>query len=332
MLLSELYCKMKPKNKLKSFFTEHWNYLAVSTACRLNIFDRLQTPYTVKDLAKELCVAEDKLSLLLDSLLQNGFLDKEGMSFKNNLLSQYLTDDNPESLKYACLNWSNEHLTAWQNLDFTITTGKSSFESIYGMLFFDYLNNNPNKLHSYHKAMYQYARDDYKALTTLIHFGKHKSVIDIGGGYGAILEYILDKNPLIDCFLFDLENVLKNVLKNVTNPNIKKVSGSFFDKIPISAEAIILSRVLHDWNDEKSGVILKNSFQALLNNGTMYVIENCSDKIDINLSLLSLNMAVMCDSFERSSTEYISLAQTAGFHFVEAIKLNELQTILTFMK
>jgi hypothetical protein len=46
-------------------------------------------------------------------------------------LSEFLTENNPESLKYACLNWSDEHSIAWQHLDFSIKTGKSSFEEIY---------------------------------------------------------------------------------------------------------------------------------------------------------------------------------------------------------
>jgi hypothetical protein len=30
------------KDNLKSFFTEHWNYMAVSTACKLDLFDALE--------------------------------------------------------------------------------------------------------------------------------------------------------------------------------------------------------------------------------------------------------------------------------------------------
>jgi hypothetical protein len=243
-------------------------------------------------------------------------------------LSELLTENNPESLKYACLNWNDEHLTAWQNLDYSITTGKSSFEDIYGQPFFDFLNDNPEKLQAYHKAMYQYAKDDYKTLPDLIDFSKHKSVMDIGGGYGAVLENIKAKYPSIDCILFDLPKVIEKV----TIPSIKKLGGSFFEKIPNQSEAIVLSRVLHDWNDEKASLILKNSFEALPQNGTLYVIENCSDKIKIDLSLLSLNMTAMCESYERTSAQYISLCENLGFQFDSETKLNELQTILIFKK
>jgi C-methyltransferase len=125
---------------------------------------------------------------------------------------------------------------------------------------------------------------------------------------------------------------LPKVIEKVTIPSIKKIGGSFFEKIPNQSEAIVLSRVLHDWNDEKANLILKNCFEALPNNGILYVIENCSDKIKIELSLLSLNMSAMCESYERTSAQYISLCENAGFQFNCETILNELQTILIFKK
>ncbi|MBI9069172.1 MAG: hypothetical protein JEZ09_17885 [Salinivirgaceae bacterium] len=319
---------METRNQLKSFFTDHWKYLAVSTACKLHIFDHLIEAKTVEQLSVELTLNEDKLSLLLNALHNADFLDKKGNHYIANTLSVFLVESNPESLKYACLNWSEEHLTAWQNLDFSIKSGKSSFENIYGTPFFEYLNKNPEKLHAYHKAMYEYAKDDYKKLPDVIDFSMYKSVMDVGGSYGAVLEIIQNDNPSLECTLFDLEDVLKNV----SIPKIHKVSGNFFDKIPEKSEAIILSRILHDWNDNKATIILKNCFKALPINGTLYIIENCGDKIDVDLSLLSLNMTAMCESYERTSRDYITLSKKTGFHFVGDITLNALQTVLIFKK
>lgn len=316
------------RDKLKSFFTEHWKYMAVSTACKLNLFDNLQEAKTANQLAKELSLNEEKLLLLLNALHNADFLDKNTDCFKVNSLSELLTESNPKSLKYACLNWRDEHLTVWQNLDFSIKTSKSSFEDIYKTPFFDYLNDNPEKLHAYHKAMYQYAKDDYKTLPDVIDFSKHKSVMDVGGGYGAVLENIKTKYSKIECILFDLPKVIEKV----TIPYIQKIGGNFFEKIPSHSEVIILSRILHDWNDEKANIILKNCFEALPSNGRLYVIENCTDEITIDLSLLSLNMTAMCESYERTSAQYIYLCEKVGFQFDNDTKINELQTILIFKK
>jgi C-methyltransferase len=315
------------RNKLKSFFTEHWKYMAVSTACKLNLFDNLKEAKTANQLAKELSLNEEKLLLLLNALHNADFLGKNDNYFKVNSLSELLTENNPESLKYACLNWSSEHLNAWQNLDFSIRTGNSSFEEIYKKPFFDFLNDNTEKLHAYHKAMYQYAKDDYKTLPDVIDFRKHISVMDVGGGYGAVLENIKTKNPNVECILFDLEKVVEKV----TIPNIKKLSGSFFDKIPSQSEAIILSRVLHDWNDEKANNILNNCYESLPNNGTLYVIENLADKIN-DIFLLSLSMTVICESYERTKSQYETILSDANFRVTSVIQLNNLQYIITAIK
>jgi hypothetical protein len=319
---------MNIKNELKSFFTEHWKYMAVNAACKLKLFDEIEKGLHIKEIAARNNWSLSHLVLLCDALAQIDFLSKSDTTYLINKRSAYLTDKHPESLKYACLNWGSEHLNAWQNLDFSIKTGKSAFEHLYGLPFFDFLNAYPEKLDAYHKAMHAYAKDDYRNLPELIDFSVHKSIIDVGGGYGALLEFVKAKNPSLKCILFDLEQVVSSV--NI--PEIIKVSGSFFDEIPAQAEALILSRILHDWDDEKAKLILKNCFNALNQNGTLYIIENCSDKINLNLSLLSLNMAAMCESYERSSSDYENLANHEGFKKFNEIKINELQTVLIFIK
>ena len=176
--------------------------------------------------------------------------------------------------------------------------------------------------------MFEYAMDDYKELPNIINFGIHKSIMDVGGGYGAAISLIQQNFLQVNCTLFDLEKVVEGVF----NEKIKIIGGDFFEQIPNISEAIILSRVLHDWDDTKAQLILKNCFKALPSNGTIYVIENCTDKIHYDLTLLSLNMGIMCQSIERSSGEYIMLCEAEGFNFHMSKQLNELQTILIFKK
>lgn len=318
------------KTELKSMFTEHWKYLAINAACKLELFDKInESQNTLKKLINNNNWHADSLTHLVQFLIKFEYLiENEDNSYLLSEKGDLLRKNNPDGLFYACLNWSDEHLTAWQNLDYSIKTGKSSFENIYKKPFFDYLNENPKKLHAYHKAMYQYAKDDYKELINKVDFSIHNSVLDIGGGYGAILETIKKQNPNIDCILFDLDKVLRNI----SLPTIKKVSGDFFDKIPIQSDAIILSRIIHDWNDEKANLILKNCYDALTKGGTLYLVENCKDMTDIDLSLLSLNMTAMCKSYERTSKQYIQLCKQNHFIYQQSISLNQLQTILILKK
>lgn len=321
------------KNKLKSFFTEHWKYMAVSTACGLSIFDALEQPMTSEKLSDDLGLNTEKTSLLLEALFNSGFLQKQNNQYSLSQLSEYLTEKHPESLKYACMNWSGEHLDAWQNLGFTIATGESAFEDEYYLFqkpFFEYINDDSEKTYYYQKAMNEYARDDYQKLPEIIDFGVFKSIMDVGGGFGALLKHVKRKFPNVKCTLFEQLRVLSHI--SIDYQYFDQAHGDFFVEIPKGSDAIILARILHDWNDNKALKILNNCYDALPDKGSLFIIENCTDKTNIDLSLLSLNMSVMCESFERSSTEYISLANEAGFQFEDDVKLNELQTVLRFIK
>ncbi len=321
---------MDHRDFLKSFFTEHWKYMTVSTACKLNLFEVLESGRkTSLEIAQHLMVAQQHIELLLEGLVSIKFLDKEKISYALNDVSVFLTENHPETLKYACLNWSGDHLQAWMALDESLKTGKSFFQNNYDEDYFEFLNRNKEKLYQYHKAMFAYAEDDYQNLTDKIDFSKHKSIMDVGAGYGAAISQIKDNFPQLECYLFDLPSVIESC--NLQNDVILR-AGDFFDEIPKVSDGIILSRILHDWNDERAQQILDNTYKALPEKGSLYIIENCSDKIDVDLSLLSLNMLAICESFERSSYEYIALVNKSGFVFKEAISLNELQTILTFTK
>jgi len=318
------------KNELKSMFTEYWKYLAVNAACVLEIFDKIfRGQNSSEKLVKSNNWDSRTLMNLMEFLINESYLNVlENNDYILTEKGNLLRKDNPEGLYYACLNWSGEHLNAWQNLKYSIETGKSSFEQIYRKPYFDYLNEHPEKLMNYHKAMFEYAIEDYKELPNIIDFSVHNSIMDVGGGYGAAISLIKKKYPNIRCLLFDLYKVIEHV----TNESLETIGGDFFIEIPCYTDAIMLSRVLHDWDDKKANLLLQNCFNALPQNGTLYVIENCTDKIQTNLSLLSLNMAVMCQSYERNSIEYQNLCEAQGFSFHESKQLNGLQTILIYKK
>jgi len=316
------------KNELKNMFTEHWKYLAVNAACELNIFDKI---FIGQNSSSKLIESNNwnfkSLKNLLDFLTNDGYLNLTNKIYTLTEKGNLLREENPEGLYYACLNWSAEHLVSWQNLKYSIQSGKSSFEQIYKKPYFDYLNEHPEKLCKYHKAMFEYAIEDYKELPLIIDFGVHNTIMDVGGGYGAAISLIKAKHQNSKCFLFDLHNVVDQV----TNKNIERIGGDFFDKIPKCAEAIILSRVLHDWNDEKAKVILKNCFEALPYGGHLYVIENFAEKIN-DIFLLSLSMTVICESYERTRFEYENLVNETNFRIIKIIQLNNLQYIIKAIK
>lgn len=325
--------------ELKQSFTAYWQYFAMRTACKMGIFDCLYlNPLTTYQLELELestnnvlLETRNGLKLLLDALTQHEFIQKDEED-RYFLLPKglLLVQSHPQSLKNACILWGEEHLTAWQNLEYSIRTGEPAFEAIYEKPFFDYLSEHSAQKLNYHKAMYEYARDDYAGITELHDFSTHKAIMDVGGSLGALLEALYQGGITAKLYLFDLPEVLELLApkKHCYQP----ISGDFFKSVPTVADAILLSRILHDWNDWRAGIILNNVFQALPSGGILYVLENMVDKIQDGAALLSLNMLLICNSFERTMDVYEELLVQVGFEIKDAKPINSLQTLIIAQK
>ena len=301
--------------ELKSFFTQHWLYLAVRAACRINLFDVVeQGTFSKPQLLDMLNTDKQATTHLVDALINHDFLQDSGGLISLSNLSEQLTESSPNSLKHACLLWGGEHMDVWQNLDKTIKNGQPVFPEMFGKGFFDYLYEDETKSNEYHKAMYEYARDDYQGIHTSIDLSGVSSCADIGGANGALVEQLIGHCPKVKFTIFDKQD---HRGPNVTNVNF--VKGDFFDSIPELGEAYLLSRVLHDWNDEIALLILKSCFQSLPKGGEVFVIENDLSKLGDGGHLLSLNMMAVCESFERTQDQYVRLLNESGFP-VETLK------------
>lgn len=314
------------KQELKNIFTEHWTYLALNAACELELFDKIEAgENSINQLISINKWDKDSSSNLIGFCIDEGYihLSKNG-HLSNTEKGNLLRKENPDGLYHACLLWADEHMNAWQNLAYTIKTGKTSFYNLYEKPYFDYLKEKPESSQLYHKAIHEYARDDYSNISNIHDFSIHSSIMDVGGSYGALIQQIKSNYPAINCYLFDLANVISSL----SIDNIHLIAGDFFKEIPPCSEAILLSRVLHDWDDEYALQILKNCYQALPNNGRIYILEILTDHLKQAPYLLNLNMKAMCNSYERTEKQYQHLLQKTGFKISEIKPLNQLQSLI----
>jgi C-methyltransferase len=315
------------KDELKTLFTSHWKYLAILTACKVKLFDKIGSGISLQDIIEREKWCNVTAEALVAVCEQEGLLIIENGIINLTPKGRLLVSTHPENMYYACLHWGTEHLIAWQNLEYTLETGQSSFEKIYGEPFFDYIGNRTDKLQDYHKAMYAYAIDDYKELAQLLEIPKNHSVIDIGGGYGALIQSIKSDRPDLECALFDLPEVIQNVHLNA----ITKHSGNFFESVPKGYDHYILSRVIHDWDDSNAILILENVIHSIEKGKCIYLIENLTDKIKNKASLLTLNMKAVCESQERTTEQYLSLLEKFDLN-IKITQLNEYQFIIKGIK
>ena len=321
--------KQQLKHELKDIFTSYWQYLALRTACQLNIFDDIENGFdTLKKLVEKNNADTKALKTLIYSLIDAKTIIEKNGNLQLTEKGKLLTDNSPDTLKQACILWGSEHLTAWQNLVYTIKTAKPAFENIFHEPYFNFIGKEHQTLENYHLAMSEYARDDYQNITQCIDFSEFETIADVGAGTGILIKKVAKQFQDKQCILADLPKVCEFAKSELQN--LKLIETDFFTSLPFKADAIILSKVLHDWNDEKAGEILQNCSTALNENGKIIIIEIMQEEVKANF--LSLNMLLMTNSYERTYNQYRELLKKTNIEIQSKNRLNNLQTIIIAKK
>ena len=83
------------------------------------------------------------------------------------------------------------------------------------------------------------------------------------------------------------------------------ISGDFFVSVPTGADAYLLSRVIHDWDDEKAVAILKVVRGAIAPHGRLVLLETMLRPTASTLYpvLSDLNMLVLTGGCERTEAD-----------------------------
>ncbi len=93
-----------------------------------------------------------------------------------------------------------------------------------------------------------------------------RTVIDVGGGTGAMLASLLRRHPQTKGILVDLPGPVARAAEVIDSFGVSSrmtVKGqSFFDPLPAGADLYLLKSVLNDWADEPTVAILRRCAEA----------------------------------------------------------------------
>jgi len=151
-----------------------------------------------------------------------------------------------------------------------------------------------------------------------------RTVVDVGGGTGALLAEVLRTRPAVLGTLVDLPATIARsgevfeaagVADRVTT-----VAQSFFDPLPAGADIYMLKSVLGDWPDREALVILTHCAEAARPAGRVVVLNGVSPD-EMNGPPPALLMMVLVGGRERNLTEFRELARAAGLEVQTAERL-----------
>ena len=314
-----------PRQELFSLTQGYKTTQALYVAAKLGVADHLQQgPKKAEELAKVVQANPKALFRLMRHLAAIGiFTQDESGKFGLTPLGELLCTDNPESMRYGAIFTGEENYKAAGNLLHSVRTGETAFNNLYGKGHFDWMAEHADASSTFNKAMAQSLRRQGNPVESYDYSGK-RVVVDVGGGRGDLISSVLVANPAMEGILFDLPQgsaEARSVLqaKGVEDRcHIK--TGSFFDSIPSGGDVYVLSRILHDWPDDKAATILANCRKAIKDDGTLLIRDNVLSDGDVQGSTLDVTMLIMTGGEERTESEWKNMLQSAGFVLTRVYK------------
>ena len=298
---------------------------AILVAANLGLADLLKDgPLSIADLAEATGTHARSLYRMLRALASRGIFSEDADGrFSLTALADPLRSDAPDSIhNWALFVGSEAELQSWAHLSYSVRTGKPAFEHIFGKGWFDYLDEQPEMARIFNHLMTGGSTSDAAAIVEAHDFSVYRKIVDIGGGHGALLAHILEQNPQSSGVLFDAPSVIAGATgaidTQVNQGRAEKVAGNFFEAVPNGGDAYVLKYIIHDWDDERAIMILKNCRQAMAENGRVLLVEMVipAGNAPSPGKFLDLEMLLYFYSRERTEAEYRDLLQQAGLELI----------------
>ena len=152
-------------------------------------------------------------------------------------------------------------------------------------------------------------------------FSGRKTIADIGGGLGHLLQAVLDTAPQAAGVLFDLPPVIEHAAAAAATGRLSLRAGDFFtDPLP-AADTYLIMDVIHDWDDEQTVALLSAVRKAAPPQARVLVIETVlADVPGPDWSkIMDVIMLWIVGGRQRSRGEHEQLLNTAGFRLERVI-------------
>jgi hypothetical protein len=316
-----------PPATLLQMMTGYWVSQALHVAAKLGIADLLADgPVDCEDLALATNTHAPSLRRVLRALASvSVFTEVSPGSFALTPLAELLRTETPGSMRALAIMYAEEQYRAWGELHHSVRTGETAFEQQFGMGYFEYLAQHPESDRLFNEAMTGWTHQLVGAVVDTYDFSAFKTVVDVGGGYGALLAAILQNNSGMRGILFDLPHVVASAEEQLAATEVADrctfVGGDFFAEVPAGGDAYVLSQILHDWDDERCVAILGNCRQVIPDHGKLLVVELVLPPGDEPFlgKWLDLHMLVLLGGRERTAAEYNTLFRAAGFELARVV-------------
>jgi SAM-dependent methyltransferase len=289
----------------------------VHVVATLRVANHIATGLTqIDDLARAAAADKDSLHRVLSHLVEKGlFEEPEPGRFALNEPARALLG--PSMLLSLDLDsFGGRMAHAWGSMLSAVRTGAPAYHEVFGRPYWEDLAAHPHLAAKFDELMgpVGHGTPDPEVLVTG-GWDSVRTVVDVGGGTGALLAEILRARPNIRGTLVDLPATVAR--SSVTfqaagvSDRVTTVGQSFFDPLPAGADLYLIKNVLADWPDREAAALLKRLAEAARPAGRVVVLGGVSPDEGKPPSP-ELLMMVLVGGKSRSLTEFRELAHSTG--------------------
>ena len=167
---------------------------AIYVAAKLGIPDLLQDQQrSSEEFAQATRTPSGVLYRLLRALSSAGVVSEfPERRFALTPLGRVLRSDVPGSMRALVLFCGEPfYLQAWQEILYSVQTGKPAWDNVHGMTVFDYYRQYPEAAHIFDEAMTSLSWAEAHAVVRAFDFSRVRTLVDVGGGWpvGFVVGY-----------------------------------------------------------------------------------------------------------------------------------------------
>jgi SAM-dependent methyltransferase len=289
----------------------------VHVVATLHIADHIAAGITrIDDLAAASGAHSDSLHRVLRHLVGKGVFEEPSPGrFALNEPARALLDSALRSgLDLAGIGGRMAY--AWGSLLNAVRTGTPAYHEIFGRPFWEDLQAHPDIAASF-DALMGPAGHGTPDPEVLVSGGWEsvRTVVDVGGGTGALLAEILRARPSVRGTLVDLPATVERSAEIFQAAGVAErvttIGQSFFDPLPAGADLYLLKNVLADWPDREASAILSRCAEAARPAGRVILLGGVSPDEESGPSP-ELLMMVLVGGKDRGLAEFRDLAHAAG--------------------
>lgn len=311
------------RDRLLGLLSTSWLAQACYVLAKLGLADLMaEGPRSSAELAEKSGADLVALRRLLAALATAGLLQEtDRHCYALTPMTEFLRSDVVDSARQTAILYGEEVFQSFAEILHTIQTGEPAFTRAHGMGFYEYVETFRDKADTFNAAMGAQPIPEALFDCELPDSG---TVVDVGGGNGRLLADLLGRFPRMKGVLLELPSAARQakelfIAEGVAN-RVDIIEGSFFDSVPASGHVFLLSRVLHNWSDDRAALALRVVRASMTPESRLIVLERFLPAEPIRTrsaarakaNMVDLLMLVMLEGHDRTEAEYRSLLEQSG--------------------